>query len=75
MGGRGALDDKSGVIAILEAVDYLLTQDFTPNRTIYLSFGHDEEIGGRRGAGKVAQFLIDQGVELEWTLDLSLIHI
>jgi len=67
--GRGALDDKSGVIAILEAVDYLLTQDFTPNRTIYLSFGHDEEIGGRRGAGKVAQFLIDQGVELEWTLD------
>ena len=61
--GRGALDDKSGVIAILEAVDYLLTKDFTPNRTIYLSFGHDEEIGGRRGAGKVAQFLIDQGVE------------
>ena len=67
--GRGALDDKSGVIAILEAVDYLLTQDFVPNRTIYLSFGHDEEIGGRRGAGKVAEFLINQGVELEWTLD------
>ncbi len=67
--GRGTLDDKSGVIAILEAVDYLLAQDFKPNRTIYLSFGHDEEIGGRRGAGKVAQFLIDQGIELEWTLD------
>ena len=67
--GRGALDDKSGVIAILEAVDYLLTQDFVPNRTIYLSFGHDEEIGGRRGAGKVAEFLINEGVELEWTLD------
>ena len=67
--GRGALDDKSGVIAILEAVDYLLTQDFVPNKTIYLSFGHDEEIGGRRGAGKVAEFLINEGVELEWTLD------
>ena len=67
--GRGALDDKSGVIAILEAVDYLLTQDFVPNRTIYLSFGHDEEIGGRRGAGKVAEFLINEGVKLEWTLD------
>ena len=67
--GRGALDDKSGVIAILEAVDYLLAQDFVPNRTIYLSFGHDEEIGGRRGAGKVAEFLINEGVELEWTLD------
>ena len=36
--GRGALDDKSGVIAILEAVDYLLTQDFVPNRTIYFEF-------------------------------------
>ena len=60
---------KAGSSAILEAVDYLLTEDFSPNRTIYLSFGHDEEIGGRRGAGKVAEFLIKEGVELEWTLD------
>ena len=67
--GRGALDDKSGVIAILEAVDYLLDKSFKPQRTVYLSFGHDEEIGGRRGAGKVTEFLIDQDVELEWTLD------
>ena len=67
--GRGALDDKSGVIAILEAVDYLLEKNFSPRRTVYLSFGHDEEIGGRRGAGKVVEHLINQGVELEWTLD------
>jgi len=67
--GRGALDDKSGVIAILEAVNYLLKNNFSPQRTVYLSFGHDEEIGGRRGAGKVTEFLLSEGVELEWTLD------
>ena len=38
--GRGALDDKSGVVGILEAVNYLLAQDFQPKRSIYLSFGH-----------------------------------
>ena len=67
--GRGALDDKSGVIAMLEAVNYLLEKNFSPRRTVYLSFGHDEEIGGRRGAGKVTEFLLNEGVELEWTLD------
>ena len=44
--GRGALDDKSGVIAMLEAVTLLLAQGFAPERTVYLSFGHDEEVGG-----------------------------
>ena len=67
--GRGALDDKSGVIAIMEAVSYLIKNDFFPKRTVYLSFGHDEEIGGRRGAAKVTEYLIDNGINLEWTLD------
>lgn len=67
--GRGALDDKSGVMAILEAADYLLKNNFSPKRTIYLSFGHDEEIGGDRGAAKVTEYLLEDGVQLEWTLD------
>ena len=67
--GRGALDDKSGVIAILEAAEYLLKNNFSPKRTIYLSFGHDEEIGGYRGAAKVTEYLLKEGVQLEWTLD------
>ena len=67
--GRGALDDKSGVIAILEAINYLIANDFVPQRSIYFSFGHDEEIGGNRGAAKVAEYLVDEGVELEWSLD------
>lgn len=67
--GRGALDDKSGVIAILEAATWLIRSGFTPERTIYLSFGHDEEVGGRYGAGAVRRFLEENNVRLEWSLD------
>lgn len=67
--GRGALDDKSGVIGILEAATYLLKNDFQPTRTVYLSFGHDEEIGGTNGAGKVAEYLSEKNVQLAWSLD------
>jgi carboxypeptidase PM20D1 len=67
--GRGALDDKSGVLGILEAVTYLLGAGHQPKRTVYLSFGHDEEIGGPEGAAAVAAYLKDQGVQLAWSLD------
>ncbi len=46
--GRGSMDDKGAVIGILEATEQLLREDKRPSRTIYLSFGHDEEIGGER---------------------------
>ena len=67
--GRGALDDKSGVIGILEAVTHLIESGFKPARTIYLSFGHDEEIGGVNGAAEVAKYLAEKGIQLEWSLD------
>jgi len=67
--GRGALDDKSGVIGMLEAVTYLLKDGFQPTRTIYLSFGHDEEVGGPEGAAAVAAFLKEKQVQLAWSLD------
>lgn len=67
--GRGALDDKSGVVAILEAAAWLVRSGFTPERSIYLSFGHDEEVGGEHGAGAVRRFLEERGVQLAWSLD------
>jgi carboxypeptidase PM20D1 len=67
--GRGALDDKSAMIAQLEAVSLLLRSGFQPTRTIYLSFGHDEELGGPEGAGGVAALLQERGVTLAWSLD------
>src|SRR5574341_696589 len=67
--GRGTLDDKASLMGILEAVEYLLSQGIQPQRTIYLAFGHDEEIGGSNGAAKVAELLRAQGVELDYVLD------
>ncbi len=67
--GRGALDLKVMLVATLEAAEHLLARRFRPNRTIYFSFGGDEEIGGKRGAGKIAARLRAQGVRLGFTLD------
>jgi carboxypeptidase PM20D1 len=67
--GRGALDNKNGVVGILEAVDWLVRRSERPQRTVYLSFGHDEEIGGGAGAAAVVDHLAAQGVRLAWSLD------
>ncbi|MEJ2238355.1 MAG: M20 family peptidase [Gemmatimonadales bacterium] len=55
--GRGAMDDKSSVLAILEAVEALIRDGHQPARTIYLAFGHDEEVGGGYGARVIAEQL------------------
>lgn len=67
--GRGALDDKVSVIGILEAVEYLLRENYTPQRSIYLAFGHDEEIGGLNGAKAIADQLQRDGIVAEFILD------
>ncbi len=66
--GRGTLDDKGGLVAILSAAEHLIDQGFTPQRDIYFSFGGDEEVGGR-GAFAVAKHLIDNDIRLAWALD------
>jgi len=70
--GRGTLDDKGSMIAILEAAERLLSEDYRPERTIYLAFGHDEEINGLRGARVIASALKERGVEAEFILDEGL---
>ena len=70
--GRGAQDNKSGVIAILEAVERLVKQGYQPTRTLWLVFGHDEETDGRNGAGKIAAYLEAKNVKLETVLDEGL---
>ena len=67
--GRGALDMKHQLVAILEAVEHLLAEGYQPRRSIYLAFGHDEEIGGAQGASQIVAWLADQGVELAAVLD------
>lgn len=67
--GRGAIDDKLSVMSFLEAVEALLRDGFEPKRSLYLSFGHDEEVGGMDGAQAVAEYLQQRGVELEFVVD------
>jgi carboxypeptidase PM20D1 len=67
--GRGTLDDKGSLVAVLEAVERLLVRGFTPRRTVYLAFGHDEEMGGPDGAVTTAGVLRERDVRLDFVLD------
>src|SRR5882724_2796478 len=67
--GRGALDDKGSLVGILEAVEQLVAAGAKPRRTVYLAFGYDEEVGGRRGAARIADLLASRNVHPEWVLD------
>jgi len=67
--GRGTLDDKIAVLGVLEAVNALAAEGFRPRRTLYLAFGHDEELGGDAGAAAIAALLRTRHVALETVLD------
>ncbi|WP_036557765.1 M20/M25/M40 family metallo-hydrolase [Nocardia brasiliensis] len=67
--GRGAIDDKSRLLAILEAVEAALAAGVRPRHTIFLAFGHDEEVFGDTGAMHMAQRLRAQGVFADLLLD------
>ncbi len=67
--GRGAIDMKSQAIGLLEAVENLIQNGFSPKRTIYLAFGHDEEVMGFNGSQKIVEHLKNRGVQLAALLD------
>ena len=66
--GRGALDDKASLCAILEAVSSLLAEGFAPRRTVYLALGDDEEVKGS-GATAIVNLLASREVKPRWVLD------
>ena len=67
--GRGSVDDKFTVIALMEAMEQLLSEDMQPERSVFFAFGHDEEVGGKDGAAKVAHYFEQKGVTFEYVLD------
>lgn len=67
--GRGAVDDKASAISIMEATEQLLKEGFVPDRTIYICFGHDEEISGKRGANIIAKWFNDNKIHPELVVD------
>lgn len=67
--GRGTIDNKVGVIGILESLELLLKDNFSPKRSIYIALGHDEEIGGLNGSKMIAKYLNEEKIEAEFILD------
>lgn len=67
--GRGTLDVKDGAIGVLEAVSHLLGEGYRPERTVFVSLGHDEEIGGTGGNRQVAEWMRREGIRLHFVVD------
>jgi carboxypeptidase PM20D1 len=60
--GRGAVDDKGSLVAVLEAVESLAAAGHTPARDVYVSSSNDEEVAGVGAERAVAAFR-DRGIE------------
>lgn len=71
--GRGAWDDKSNLLSVMEAVEMLAASGAQPKRTLYIASGHDEEVGGIKGARAIAALLDSRGVKLEFVIDEGMI--
>ncbi len=67
--GRGSWDNKGNLLAMMEALEMLIESGFSPERTIMLAFGHDEETGGQQGAKAIAELLRQRGQRFEFILD------
>ncbi len=65
---RGAIDDKGALVAILEAVEQLVTEGFQPHSDVYLAFAHNEETAGD-GARAIVEVLRERGVRPQLVLD------
>ncbi len=69
--GRGALDMKNHLIAVMEAVETLLEEGFEPERDVYLLFGDNEEVMSTTdsGAMNIVATLKERGIHLDSVLD------
>jgi carboxypeptidase PM20D1 len=65
---RGALDMKSTLVALLEAIHRLIEEGYQPKRTLYVYMGDDEEIAGPT-AIQAVQWMKEQGIRLSHILD------
>ncbi|XP_077013698.1 N-fatty-acyl-amino acid synthase/hydrolase PM20D1 isoform X2 [Tamandua tetradactyla] len=67
--GRGTLDNKNSVMAILQALKLLLVRNYIPQRSFFIVLGHDEEVSGKKGAQKISALLQARGVQLAFIVD------
>ena len=56
--GRGALDTKGTLNGVMQAVETLIKQGFTPKNDIYMAFAGDEEIAGTGATTIIDEFVL-----------------
>jgi carboxypeptidase PM20D1 len=66
--GRGTLDTKCTLAAVMTAAETLIKQGFAPTRGLYFAFGGNEEVMGD-GARRIAETLEKRGVKPLMVLD------
>lgn len=66
--GRGTLDDKGQLVAVMEAAETLLAAGSAPAHDLYFSFGNNEETAGDSAAA-AAELLAGRGVKPWLVLD------
>ena len=66
--GRGTIDNKGSLVAVLEAVDRLLEARVTPQHDVLLVFGHDEEVAGT-GAQAIVAALRERSIRPSLVVD------
>ena len=69
--GRGALDMKNHLIGVMESVETLLAEGFSPVRDVYLCFGHNEEVmsSDYSGAIGMCKYFKERGIHLDCIID------
>lgn len=69
--GRGALDMKNHLIAVMESVETLLEEGFTPVRDVYICLGHNEEVMSSDSSGAIVMcnYFLEKGIKLDCVID------
>lgn len=66
--GRGTLDTKGNLWAILTSIEELLIEGYKFNRSIYIESNCDEEVSGEK-AYNIAKILKERNIHFDFTLD------